>query len=108
MSEEEVDYLDREVNIFRPSTPFMRDNLRMIFFLVGLWVLFVFGPVLASAVAPEVMTETRVLGGFPLNFFLTAMVAPAAALVLAGVYAWYRDVLDRRYGGGSEGEEVGE
>ncbi len=98
MADEDVDYLEREVNIFRPSTPFMRDNLRMMFILFGLWILFVFGPVIASYFAPEAMTETRVLGGFPLNFFLTAMVAPGAALVLAGVYARYRDHLDRVYG----------
>ena len=95
--ETSLDYLEREINLFRPATPFMRANLRMIFLLFGLWLVFVFGPVTASYFFPEVMTETRILGGFPLNFFLTAMVAPAAALVLAGVYAAYRDRLDRRF-----------
>lgn len=95
--ERSLDYLEREINLFKPATPFMRANLRMIFALVGLWILFVFGPVTASYFFPEVMTETRILGGFPLNFFLTAMVAPAAALILAGIYAAYRDRLDRQF-----------
>lgn len=97
-----VDYLDREINLFRPATPFMRANLRMIFLLCVIWTLFIFGPVTASYFAPEFMTETRVLGGYPLNFFLTAFVAPGAALGLAGVYAWYRDRLDEQFGVPSE------
>ena len=106
---EEIDYLEREVNLFRPSTPFMRDNLKMIFTLFGVWVVFVFGPVTASLFAEEFMTETTVLGGFPLNFFLTAIVAPLAALVLAAIYAWYRDRLDRKYGiTHGSGEDAGE
>ena len=97
-TERSVDYLDEEINLFRPATPFMRDNLKMIFTLFAVWLLFIFGPVTASYFWPEVMTETRVLGGYPLNFFLTALIAPAAALVLAALYAWYRDRLDEKYG----------
>lgn len=93
-----VEYLEHEVNLFRPSTPFMRDNLKMIFLLFATWCVFIFGPVTASLFAEDFMTETTVLGGFPLNFFLTAIVAPLAALVLAAVYAWYRDRLDEKYG----------
>ena len=103
-----VDYLDEEINIFKPATPFMRDNIKMIFGLFAVWLVFIFGPVTASVIDPEFMTETRVLGGYPLNFFLTALVAPAAALVLAAVYAWYRDKLDAKYGVTHEtGEEAG-
>ena len=97
-TESSVEYLDEEINLFKPATPFMRDNLKMIFTLFAVWLLFVFGPVTASYFWPEFMTETRVLGGYPLNFFLTALVAPAAALVLAALYAWYRDRLDEKYG----------
>ena len=96
-SERVPDYLEGEINLFRPATPFMRANLRMIFFLFGLWLVFVFGPVTASYFFPDFMTDTRILGGYPLNFFLTAMVAPGAALVLAGIYASYRDRLDKRF-----------
>ena len=92
-----TDYLDQEINILKPATPFMRDNLKMIFALFAVWVVFIFGPVTASLFAPEFMTETRILGGFPLNFFLTAIVAPLAALLLAAVYAIYRDSLDEKY-----------
>ena len=95
---ENTDYLEQEVNLFKPSTPFMRDNLRMMFLLFGAWLILVFGPVTASLVAEDFMTETTVLGGFPLNFFLTAIVSPLSALVLAAVYAWYRDRLDTKYG----------
>lgn len=95
---ENTEYLEQEINLFKPSTPFMRDNLRMIFLLFGAWMLFIFGPVTASLVAEDFMTNTTVLGGYPLNFFLTAIVSPLAALVLAAVYAWYRDRLDTKYG----------
>lgn len=97
--EEQFDYLDREVNILKPATPFMRANLRMIFSLFAVWLVFVFGPVTASYFVPELVTEIQILGGYPLHFFLTAMVAPAAALVLAAIYAWYRDRLDTVYRG---------
>ncbi|WP_290814323.1 DUF4212 domain-containing protein [Halovivax sp.] len=99
------DYLDEEINLFRPATPFMRDNLKMIFGLFAAWLLFIFGPVTASYFWPAFMTETRVLGGYPLNFFLTALIAPAAALVLAAFYAWYRDRLDEKYGISHAAEE---
>lgn len=101
--DDEVDYMDREINILRPATPFMQANIRMIVVLFVVWAIFVFGPVTASLFFPELMTETRVLGGYPLNFFLTALVAPGAALGLAGVYAWYRDRLDDRFGVDAEG-----
>ncbi|WIV67919.1 DUF4212 domain-containing protein [Natrialbaceae archaeon AArc-T1-2] len=92
-----VNYLEKEINLFKPATPFMRDNLKMIFGLFAIWLVAVFGPAVASYMAPEFMFETRVLGGYPLNFFLTAIVSPSAALVLSGIYAWYRDKLDEKY-----------
>ncbi|WP_254767341.1 DUF4212 domain-containing protein [Salinilacihabitans rarus] len=99
-----ADYLNAEINMFKPATPFMRDHLKVIWGFFAIWALFVFGPVTAAAVAPEVMTETEVLGGYPLHFFLTALVAPAGALALSAAYAWQRDRLDEKYGISHEGE----
>lgn len=94
---EDVDYLEREVNIFKPSTPFMRDHLRVVWAMFAAWALVVFGPVTATALAPDVMTSITVLG-FPLHYATTAIGAPAGALVLSFVYARKRDQLDERYG----------
>ena len=102
-----VDYLDEEINLFSPATPFMRDKVRMITALFAIWILVVFGPTVASYFAPEFMYETRVLGGYPLNFFLAAIVAPAGALVLSAIYAWYRDRLDEKYGVSHETDTEG-
>lgn len=95
--EERVDYLDQEINILRPSTPFMRDKVRMIWILFVIWAAFVFGPVTISMFAEEFMIQTQLLGGYPLLYLLTATATPAAALVLSAVYAWYRDTLDEKY-----------
>jgi putative solute:sodium symporter small subunit len=92
-----ADYLDAEINLFKPSTPFMRDHLKVVWATFLAWTLFVFGPVTATALAPELMTGTIVMG-FQLHFLLTAIGAPAGALVLSAVYAWQRDRLDRAYG----------
>lgn len=92
-----AEYLDEQINLFSPATPFMADHLRLMAVLFGLWVLFVFGPVTAAVFAPEFMTETIVLG-FQLHFLLTAIVAPLGALVLSVIYAWRRDRLDEKYG----------
>ncbi|AFZ71780.1 DUF4212 domain-containing protein [Natronobacterium gregoryi] len=97
-SGQSVEYLEKEINLFKPATPFMRDNLKMIFGLFAVWLVVVFGPAVASYFATDFMFETRVLDGYPLSFFLTAIVAPAGALVLSAVYAWYRDRLDEKYG----------
>ncbi|ARS90652.1 DUF4212 domain-containing protein [Natrarchaeobaculum aegyptiacum] len=93
----EVDYLDEKIHMFKPATPFMRDHLKVIWGLFAVWVVFTFGPVTATAVAPEVMTNTYVLG-FQLHYFLTALGSPIGALLLSALYAWRRDVLDTRYG----------
>jgi putative solute:sodium symporter small subunit len=89
-------YLDTEINLFSPATPFMRDHLKLVWGTFLLWVLFVFGPVTATAIAPELMTGTIVLG-FQLHFLLTAIGAPFGALLLSIVYAAGRDRLDEKY-----------
>lgn len=95
--EEEVDYLEQEINILDPSTPFMRDHLRILWGTFALWILFTFGPITATAIIPGFMTGTTVLG-FQLHYFLTALIAPLAALVLSIGYSRRRDQLDAKYG----------
>ncbi len=92
-----VDYLDTEINIFKPATPFMRDHLRLLWISFALWLLFVFGPVTATYLAPETMTSVTVMG-FQLHYFLTAIGAPSGALLLSILYAYRRDKLDDKYG----------
>lgn len=94
---EPAEYLHTEVNIFRPSTPFMRDHLRLVWGLFAAWALVVFGPVTATYLATDVMTSITVLG-FPLHYILTAIGAPFGALALSAVYAHKRDQLDEKYG----------
>ncbi|WP_435360979.1 DUF4212 domain-containing protein [Haloarchaeobius sp. DFWS5] len=95
--ERNTDYLDEKIHILKPATPFMRDHLKVVWGTFIAWVLFVFGPVTATAIAPGFMTETTVIG-FQLHFFLTAIGAPAGALLLSVVYARQRDALDDKYG----------
>ena len=95
---DDIDYLDREVNLLRPSTPFMRDHLKIIWSSFVLWALVVFGPVTLTALAPEMMTVQTPLFGFPLHYFLVSFGAPTGALILAVVYTRYRDQLDQKYG----------
>lgn len=92
-----TDYLDAEVNIFKPDTAFMRDHLKLIWATFLAWTVAVFGPVTAALVAPDLMTETIVLG-FQLHILLTGIGAPFGALVLSAVYAYRRDKLDEKYG----------
>lgn len=94
----DVDYLDSEVNLLRPSTPFMRDHLRIIWTGFAVWALIVFGPVTLTALAPEIMTTQMPVLGFPLHYFLVAIGAPGGALILAVWYARKRDRLDDKYG----------
>ncbi|RQG99641.1 DUF4212 domain-containing protein [Natrarchaeobius oligotrophus] len=91
-------YLDEEINIFKPATPFMRDHLRVIWLSFLAWILVVFGPTTILLVEPTLLTETTVLNGFPLHFFLAAIVTPLGALVLSVAYAIQRDRLDDKYG----------
>lgn len=93
----DTDYLDAEVNILRPSTPFMRDHLRLIWIGFLAWTLVVFGPVTATYFLQDTMTAATVLG-FPLHYLLVAVGAPVGTLVLSIVYSWQRDKLDRKYG----------
>ncbi len=92
-----TNYLDSEVNILRPSTPFMRDHLRLIWVGFIAWVLVVFGPVTATYAAPDLMTDATILG-FPLHYFLVAIGGPGGALLLSVLYSWRRDKLDAKYG----------
>ncbi|WP_440990798.1 DUF4212 domain-containing protein [Haloarchaeobius baliensis] len=92
-----TDYLDAEVHMFKPATPFMRDHLKIIWTMFVAWALFVFGPVLATYLATDLMTSITVLG-FPLHYLLTAIGAPGGALALSFVYARQRDRLDAKYG----------
>lgn len=94
---EPVDYLEAEINLFRPATPYMRDHLKVVWSAFVAWLVFVFGPVTATAIAPGLMTDTIVIG-FQLHFLLTALGAPFGALLLSVVYAWQRDRLDEKYG----------
>ncbi|MXR22300.1 DUF4212 domain-containing protein [Halobacterium bonnevillei] len=95
---EETNYLTSEVNLLNPSTPFMRDHLRIIWTGFVVWAVVVFGPVTLTAVAPDVMTSTLPVVGFPLHYFLVAIGAPGGALLLAFWYARKRDQLDEKYG----------
>ena len=97
-SHRNTDYLDREVNLLNPSTPFMRDHLRVVWTGLILWGLIVFGPVTLTAIAPDVMTTQIPALGFPLHYFLVALGAPTGALLLSVWYARKRDALDEKYG----------
>ncbi|QLG28611.1 DUF4212 domain-containing protein [Halorarum halophilum] len=94
----ETNYLEREVNLLNPSTPFMRDHLRVVWTGFVAWALVVFGPVTLTFVAPGPMTARMPVLGFPLHYFLVAIGAPGGALVLSFWYARKRDRLDEKYG----------
>ena len=94
----DADYLEEEVNLLNPSTPFMRDHLRLIWTSFAVWAVIVFGPVTLTALAPEVMTSRMPVIGFPLHYFLVGIGAPAGALLLSAWYARKRDRLDEKYG----------
>jgi putative solute:sodium symporter small subunit len=94
----DTDYLSSEVNLLKPSTPFMRDHLRVIWTGFAIWAVVVFGPVTATVFAPGAMTTTMPVVGFPLHYFLVAIGAPGGALILAFWYARKRDELDEKYG----------
>ena len=96
--EQSVDYLETEINILSPSTPFMRDHLKVVWGGFIAWVLITWGPFLATVAAPDAMTSTLPVIGFPAHYFLIAFGAPTGSLVLAAVYARKRDQLDEKYG----------
>ena len=94
----QTDYLGSEVNLLSPSTPFMRDHLKLVWGTFIVWVLIVWGPVTATYFARSAMQTTMPVLEFPLHYFLVALGAPTGSLVLAAVYARARDRLDRKYG----------
>ncbi|ELZ44829.1 hypothetical protein C463_07732 [Halorubrum californiense DSM 19288] len=93
-----TDYLGAEVNILNPSTPYMRDHLRIVWSGFAIWVLAVWGPVTLTRLAPEGMTSQMPILQFPLHYFLVAFGAPTSALILAFWYSRKRDALDEKYG----------
>jgi len=95
--EADINYLETEINLLSPSTPFMRDHLKLVWGTFIAWVLIVWGPLITTWLAPDAMTTT-IPGGFPLHYFLIALGAPTGALVLAFIYARRRDKLDEKYG----------
>lgn len=92
-----TDYLESEVNILAPSTPFMREHLRIIWIMFAAWAIIVFGPVTATFFIPDIMSSITFLG-FPLHYFLTAVGGPLGALILSFLYARKRDQMDAKYG----------
>jgi putative solute:sodium symporter small subunit len=96
--EREIDYLDVEINLLNPATPFMRDHLRVIWIGFGVWALTTFGPITATAIAPDAMTTTLPVIGFPFHYFAIAIGGPTAALLLSVWYARRRDRIDEKYG----------
>lgn len=94
----ETEYLESEVNLLKPSTPFMRDHLRVVWTGFAVWFLIVFGPVTLTYLAPETMTTAMPVIGFPLHYFLVAIGAPGGAVLLSVWYARRRDRLDEKYG----------
>ncbi len=96
--EQQIDYLDVEINLLKPATPFMRDHLKIIWLGFAVWTVTTFGPITATRIAPDLMTTPMPLIGFPLHYFLIAIGAPSAALLLSVWYARKRDQLDEKYG----------
>jgi putative solute:sodium symporter small subunit len=58
----------------------------------------VFGPVTATALAPDLMTTELPVIEFPLHYFAVAVGAPGGSLLLSLWYTRRRDDLDERYG----------
>ncbi|MES3161404.1 MAG: DUF4212 domain-containing protein [Halorubrum sp.] len=96
--EQETDYLEVEINLLNPATPFMRDHLRVIWIGFAVWVLTTFGPITATRIAPNLMTTTMPVIGFPFHYFAIAIGGPTAALLLSVWYAKKRDAIDEKYG----------
>lgn len=96
--EAEIDYLDVEINLLKPATPFMRDHNRVILTGFALWVIFTFGPITATRLAPGLMTTPMPILEFPFHYFAIGMGAPSASLLLSVWYARKRDRIDEKYG----------
>lgn len=95
--EKQVDYLEIEINLLKPATPFMRDHQRVILIGFTLWALATFGPITATRIAPGVMTQPMPILEFPLHYFLLAVFAPSASLLLSVWYCKKRDRIDEKY-----------
>lgn len=96
--EREIDYLDVEINLLKPATPFMRDHLRVIWTGFAIWVFTTFGPITLTRIAPDLMTSQLPVLGFPIHYFSIAIGGPTAALLLSVWYARKRDQIDEKYG----------
>ena len=96
--EADVDYLDTEINILNPNTPFMRDHLKQVWAGFVAWTILTWGPVTATFLAPGLMTQEIPIIQFPAHYFTVAFVAPTSSLVLAFIYTRRRDRLDEKYG----------
>lgn len=96
--EADVDYLDTEINILKPNTPFMRDHLKQVWTGFVAWTILTWGPVTATFLAPGLMTQEIPIIQFPAHYFTVAFVAPTSSLVLAYIYTRRRDRLDEKYG----------
>ena len=96
--EREIDYLDVEINLLKPATPFMRDHLRVIWLGFAIWIVTTFGPITATRIAPDLMTTPMPIIEFPFHYFSIAIVGPSAALLLSVWYAKKRDAIDEKYG----------
>jgi len=96
--ERQTDYLEVEINLLKPATPFMKDHLRVIWIGFGIWVFTTFGPITATRIAPDLMTTTMPVIGFPFHYFAIAIGAPGSALLLSVWYATKRDAIDEKYG----------
>ncbi|KDS91377.1 sodium:solute symporter [Halorubrum saccharovorum] len=94
----DTDYLGAEVNLLSPSTPYMRDHLRIVWTGFAIWVVAVWGPVTLTRFATGAMTQPMPILGFPLHYFLVAFGAPTSALILSFWYSRKRDALDEKYG----------
>jgi len=96
--ERQTEYLDVEINLLKTATPFMRDHLKIIWIGFAIWTFTTFGPITLTRIAPELMTSTMPVIGFPLHYFLIAIGAPSSALLLSVWYARKRDQIDEKYG----------
>ncbi|NUC73075.1 DUF4212 domain-containing protein [Haloterrigena sp. SYSU A558-1] len=95
--EKQIDYLDVEINLLKPATPFMRDHNRIILRGFAIWAVIVFGPITLTRLFPGVMTTTMPVLGFPFHYFLIAVGAPGGALLLSVWYVRKRDEIDEKY-----------
>ena len=101
----EVDYLESKVSIMNPSTPFMQDHMRLIRRGLAVWFVMVFAPPILTFLVPGGMSTQMPVLGFPLHYFLMAVVGPTGTLLLSLWYTRKRDALDRKYGIGEHAAE---